>query len=112
MIEKPLVSVVMITYSHEKYIKQAIEGVLFQKCDFRVELIIANDYSPDNSDRIIKDIIENNHTNIIIHYTNHRVNKGMSSNFIWAMNQTNGKYIATCEGDDYWTDPLKFFKKK
>ena len=45
---KPLVSVVMITYGHEKYIQQAIESILIQQCNFEIELIISNDCSPDN----------------------------------------------------------------
>ena len=59
MNQKPRVSVVMITYGHENFIRQAIEGVLMQNCDFEVELIVANDCSPDNTDYIINDIIQN-----------------------------------------------------
>jgi len=106
-----MVSVVMITYAHEKFIKQAIEGVLMQTCDFEVELIIANDCSPDNTDTIVNDIIANHPKASWIHYTKHTPNKGMIPNFIWALNQAKGKYIALCEGDDYWIDPLKLQKQ-
>ena len=107
MQEKPLLSVVMITYGHEKYIQEAIEGVFLQKTDFLVELIIANDSSPDNSDEIIRETIKKAPENIIVKYTNHEKNKGMYVNSIWTLHQANGVYIAACEGDDYWTDENK-----
>lgn len=109
--QNPLVSVIMITYDHEKYIGQAIEGGLMQKANFDIELIIANDNSPDNTDELIKEILKNNISKIHIDYTNHDSNKGMMSNFIWALHQARGKYIALCDGDDYWTDPLKLQKQ-
>ena len=102
-----MVSVVMITYGHDQFISQAIEGVLMQKCDFEIELIIANDCSPDNTDEVVKKIIQNHSNSNWIKYTKHNENKGMMSNFIWAMQEAQGKYIALCEGDDYWTDSLK-----
>lgn len=101
----------MITYAHEKYIRQAIEGVFLQKTNFPVELIIANDCSPDNSDGVIKEVIKNAPENITVHYTRHEQNKGMMPNFIWALNQAEGEYIALCEGDDYWTDENKLQKQ-
>jgi glycosyltransferase involved in cell wall biosynthesis len=103
----------MITYNHESFITEAIEGVLMQNCEFDIEFIIANDKSTDQTDRIIgtylsKVVIPNN---IHVKYTNHKENKGVSKNFIWSLEQAQGKYIAYCEGDDYWTDPLKLKKQ-
>ncbi len=106
-----MVSVVMITYGHEQFIKQAIEGVLMQQCDFEVELIIANDCSPDNTNRVVNQLIENHPNSNRIKYTKHHSNKGMMLNFIWALQQAKGQYIALCDGDDYWTDPLKLKKQ-
>lgn len=103
----PLVSVVMITYGHEKYIHQAIEGVLMQEYEGEIELIIANDCSPDQTDTIINDIIKNDPRASIIKHTRHYKNIGMMSNFIWALQQAKGSYIALCEGDDYWNEPKK-----
>ena len=100
----PLVSVTMVTYGQEKYIQKAIEGVFLQKTNFPVELIIANDCSPDNTDEIVKEIIKKSPPNIQVKYTKHEINKGMIPNFIWVYQQAQGKYIAICEGDDYWTD--------
>lgn len=101
----------MITYGHEKYIAEAINGVLKQKYDGEIELIIANDNSPDNTDFIIKDTIINADKNITIKYKKHDMNLGMMQNFYWAINQATGDFIALCEGDDFWIDPLKIKKQ-
>ena len=105
------VSVCMITYGHEKYIREAIEGVLIQECDFEVELILANDCSPDQTDAAIQDILSNHPRASWIKYIKHEKNLGMIPNFIFAMQQCKGEFIALCEGDDYWIDPLKLQKQ-
>lgn len=105
------ISVIMITYGHENYIRQAIEGVLMQEGDFELELIIANDCSPDNTDYIINDIIQNHPQGKWITYHKHPKNLGMMPNFIFALQQAQGEYIALCEGDDYWIDSLKLQKQ-
>lgn len=106
-----MVSVIMITYGHEKYIEEAINGVFIQQTDFPVELIIANDCSPDQTDEVVKSLVSRAPENITVRYTKHQTNKGMNANFLWAASQATGKYIALCEGDDYWTDPLKLQKQ-
>jgi glycosyltransferase involved in cell wall biosynthesis len=105
------VSVCMITYKHVAYISQAIKGVLKQEIDFKIELIIADDASPDNTESIVDKFIQENDQGDLIRYAKHDSNKGMISNFLWALSQCKGKYIALCEGDDYWTDPLKLQKQ-
>ena len=109
--KQAVVSVVMITYNHEKYIQQAIEGVLMQQVNFPVELIIADDASPDQTESIVNKIIAEHTNGHWIKYTKHITNKGMNHNFLWACQQAKGKYIALCEGDDYWTDPYKLQKQ-
>jgi glycosyltransferase involved in cell wall biosynthesis len=101
----------MITYGHEKYIREAIEGVLMQKCTHEIELIIADDNSPDNTKQIVDDIVKSHPNGHWINYTKHQTNKGMMPNFIWALQQAKGTYVALCEGDDYWTDPYKLQKQ-
>jgi len=100
----------MITYGHEEFIREAIEGVLMQQGDFDLELIISNDCSPDKTDEVIQDILNHHHASKII-YIRHDTNIGMMPNFIFALEQCKGKYIALCEGDDYWTDPCKLQKQ-
>ena len=111
MIPNLKVSVCMLTYGHENYIRQAIEGVLMQECNFQVELIIANDCSPDNTYVVIQDILNNHPKSHWIRYIQHKENKGMMTNFIYALQQCKGKYIALCEGDDFWTYSLKLQKQ-
>ncbi|MFD0933325.1 glycosyltransferase family 2 protein [Psychroflexus salinarum] len=109
----PLVSVVMITYNHEAYIEEAIRGVLIQNCDFQIEFIISNDKSTDRTAEVITKILQESKIpeDIIIKVYNHEINKGVSTNFSWALEQATGKYIALCEGDDYWTDSMKLQKQ-
>ncbi len=109
--KEPKVSVIMMTYQHEKSIKKAIEGVLMQKTNFPVELIIADDASPDDTQKIVNQVIKENKTAHFIKYTKHRMNKGVHQNFFWAYKQVQGKYIALCEGDDFWTDENKLQKQ-
>ena len=106
-----VVSVCMITYGHEKYILEAIEGILMQRCTFTVELIIANDSSPDTTDDVIQKALGNHPNASWIRYIKQEKNIGMMPNFITAIQQCNGNYIALCDGDDFWTDPLKLQKQ-
>ena len=111
MIQQSKVSVCMITYGHEKFIEQAINGVLMQECDFEVELIIANDCSPDRTDAVIQNILKNHPRASWIKYIKHEKNLGMMPNFIFALQECQGKYVALCDGDDYWTDAFKLQKQ-
>lgn len=107
----PLVSVCVITYNHEQYILKSIETILDQNCDFLFEIIISNDNSPDNSDKVIRTFIKNHPKSHIIRYIKQKENLGMVRNFFWTIQQGKGKYIAICEGDDYWTDNKKLAKQ-
>lgn len=106
-----IVSVIMMTYGHEKFITKAIEGVLMQEVNFDIELIIADDCSPDNTKKIVEEILHTHPKANIIKYTKHKHNIGMNANFDWAFKQCKGIYIAICEGDDYWIDPFKLSKQ-
>lgn len=106
-----VVSVCMITYNHESYIEAAIEGILMQEVDFEIEIIIANDASSDKTHQVIENLIAQHPKKDLISYFNHSENLGMMPNFIFALNKCKGKYIALCEGDDYWIDPLKLQKQ-
>ena len=103
----PTVSICMITYNHEEFIKKAIEGVLMQQCNFEFELIIANDSSQDQTDRVILDVLKNDSRAKRINYFHHKKNLGMMQNFCFALNHCKGKYIAFCDGDDFWIDKNK-----
>lgn len=107
----PLVSISCITYSHENYIRDAIDGFLMQDTDFKVEILIHDDASPDKTADIIKHY-EKKHPQLIfpIYQKNNQKSQGKKpgmNNY----NRARGKYIALCEGDDYWTDPYKLQKQ-
>ena len=96
----PLVSVGMITYNHEPYIDQAIEGVLMQETDFPIELVIGEDCSTDRTREIVLEYQEK-HPDLIRVITSDK-NVGAHKNSWRTENSCRGKYIAFCEGDDYW----------
>lgn len=106
-----MVSVEMITYKHGAYIAQAIEGVLMQETTFNYELIVSDDCSPDNTEIMVNNLISSHSKGHLIKYFRHKKNIGMNANADFAIKQCTGKYIALCEGDDYWTDPLKLQKQ-
>lgn len=101
----PLVSVVMITYNHAPYIGRAIEGVLQQKTDFPFELVIGEDHSTDDTREIVFDY-QRQYPGIIRVVTSEH-NVGARSNGRRTLEACLGKYIAFCEGDDYWHRPDK-----
>lgn len=101
------VSVCMITYNHEDYVKKSILGVLNQIVDFNIELIISDDCSTDNTINEIEKVINNSAKNFNINFIKRELNVGVNINFIKALEACKGKYIAICEGDDYWKDPNK-----
>lgn len=106
---EPLVSICMITYNHAPFIADAIQGIVSQKTNFPIELVIGEDCSTDNTRKIIEQY-QKDYPNIIRLLPNSN-NLGVMKNFHRTLNACNGKYIALCEGDDYWTDPLKLQKQ-
>lgn len=101
----PIVSVCMITYNHESFIAQAIEGVMIQETSFPFELIIGEDCSTDTTRKICLEYQAKYLDKIKLILP--ESNLGMMRNFVETLQTGTGKYIALCEGDDYWTDPLK-----
>jgi len=109
---KTIVTIVCTTYNQEKYIEDAIKGFLIQETNFPFEIIIHDDASADNSPKIIQQY-EKQYLKIIrsIYQTENQFSKKIS---VWSditFPLSRGKYIAICEGDDYWTDPFKLQKQ-
>jgi len=105
--DKPLVSICCITYNHELYITEAIESFLMQETDFPFEVLVHDDCSTDNTANIIREY-EKKYPNIIkpIYQKENQYSKGMKITPM-VIKKAAGKYIALCEGDDYWTDSEK-----
>jgi len=100
----------MITHSHEKYIRDSINGVLSQNFKYDLKLLISDDFSPDDTALVVNSFKDHLNFNWIQYYK-HGANKGMMQNFLWTLDKCESKYIAICEGDDYWTDPYKLQKQ-
>ena len=107
-----LVSICCITYNHEPYIRDAIEGFLMQKTDFPFEVLIHDDASTDGTADIIREY-ETKYPDIIkpIYQTENQYSKGIKISATYNYPRAKGKYIALCEGDDYWIDPYKLQKQ-
>ena len=104
-----VISVCSITYNHEQYIEQMITGVLNQICSCKIELIIGEDCSTDNTRAIVQKYAAD-YPEIIKALLPDK-NIGAKANFMNSLLACTGKYIAICEGDDYWTDPYKLQKQ-
>lgn len=108
----PLVSICCITFNHAPYIKDCLDGFLNQKTNFKYEILIHDDASSDGTERIIKEY-ETLFPEIVkpIYQIENQYSKGIAINKAFNYTRAKGKYIAICEGDDYWIDPLKLQKQ-
>lgn len=107
-----LVSICCLTYNHEKYIRDCLDGFVNQKTNFNYEILIHDDASTDGTVDIIREY-ESKYPTIIkpIYQVENQYSKGKSISATYNWSRVAGKYIAQCEGDDYWTDPLKLQKQ-
>lgn len=106
-----LVSVNCLAYNHADYIAEAIEGFLMQKTDFNFEILIHDDASSDRTAEVIRQY-EEKFPDVIkpIYQKENQFSKGVEVGYL-NESRAKGKYIALCEGDDYWTDPYKLQKQ-
>jgi glycosyltransferase involved in cell wall biosynthesis len=104
----PVVSISCITYNHELYIRDAIEGFLIQETDFPFEILIHDDASTDGTADIIREY-ETRYPDIIkpIYQIENQHSKGVKISVTYNYPRVSGAFIAVCEGDDFWTDPKK-----
>ncbi len=105
LLKKPLLSVRMSTYNHEPYIAQAIEGVVKQETEYPFELIIGEDFSTDRTREIVLEYQKKYPA--IIRVIAWNKNVGMRKNGRQTISMCRGKYMAICEGDDYWISSQK-----
>lgn len=109
---KPLLTIICIAYNQANYIRQALDGFVMQKTNFKFEVIIHDDASTDGTADIIREY-EQKYPDIIkpIYQTENQWQKGVNMGKIFIYPRVQGKYVALCEGDDYWTDPYKLQKQ-
>jgi len=105
LVRDPLVSVIMVTYNHERYLAEAIEGVVRQEASFPIELLIGEDCSTDGTREIA--LTYQRRFPEMIRVITSAQNVGMHRNGARLMAADRGKYVAFCEGDDFWTSPHK-----
>lgn len=109
----PLVSICCISYNQEPFIRTCLEGFLSQRTSFAFEILIHDDCSTDGTTDIIKEY-ELKYPNLIfpLYEEENQYSRGKASVIdFYNYKRARGKYIAYCEGDDYWTDPLKLQKQ-
>jgi glycosyltransferase involved in cell wall biosynthesis len=105
------VSICCQTYNHETFIKECLDGFVMQKTDFVFEILVHEDASTDNTAKILKEYeVKYPHLFRCVYQTENQFKKQNTLiNILFPM--ARGKYIALCEGDDYWIDPLKLQKQ-
>lgn len=110
MNEQIAVSIICNAYNHEPFIAKCLDGFVMQKTNFVFEILVHDDASTDNTANIIREY-EAKYPQLVkpVYQTENQYSKGGISQFQYPRVQ--GKYIALCEGDDFWTDPLKLQKQ-
>lgn len=105
----PMVSIFCLVYNHEPFIAQTLEGFLMQKNNFTTQIVLGEDCSTDGSRTVILEYAQKypGKFKLLLH----DANIGALNNQQMVFEHCDGKYIAMCEGDDYWTDPLKLQKQ-
>lgn len=115
--DKPLVSISIATYNQERFIKQCVHSILQQETSFDFEILIGEDDSSDGTRALCEDLAQAypETISLILHHRENLITiNGRPTgrfNFLYNLSQCRGKYIALCEGDDYWTDPYKLQKQ-
>ena len=109
----PLVSICCITYNHAQFIRKCLDGFLMQETNFPIEILIHDDCSTDGTTEIIREY-EAKYPDLIfpLYEEENQYQQGKAAEIdFYNYRRARGKYIAYCEGDDYWTDPQKLQKQ-
>ncbi|ARN73879.1 glycosyltransferase [Oceanicoccus sagamiensis] len=99
-------SILLVTYNHEKHIRQALDALISQEFDGKIELVIADDCSTDSTLSIIDEYKEKD-PRFVFEYLDGETNLGITRNYQRGFSACSGEYIAVLEGDDYWSTPKK-----
>ena len=105
MMRTPLVSVCMTTYNHAPYLREAIESVLAQQTDFDVELVLGEDCSTDSTRAICEEYVARFPDRVRLVCGEENI--GWRANYLRTFEACRGRYVAYCDGDDWWCDPRK-----
>lgn len=105
----PLVSVLILAYNNDLYIRNALRGVFSQVCSFEYEVLIGEDASTDTTNGVILQVLAEHPDRAVLH--TRPVNVGMHKNYDDLLRRARGKYVADLDGDDVWIDPTKLQKQ-
>lgn len=103
-------SVLLVTYNHERYIRQALDALFKQVLEGPIQFVIADDGSSDSTLEIIKEY-ENKDERFVFNYLEFNGNLGITKNYQRSFAACSGEYVAVLEGDDYWSSPLKLSRQ-
>ncbi|MBE9640908.1 glycosyltransferase [Salipiger mangrovisoli] len=105
-------TVCCVTYNHEAYLARCLDGILEQRCEFRVEVIVHDDASTDGTPAILRDYAAR-HPDVIrpIFQTQNMYSKGLNPQYGFIFPAARGEFIAICDGDDFWSDPDKLARQ-
>ena len=106
---RPKVSVVTTTHNQEDFARDAFDSFIAQQIDFPMEIIVADDASTDSTRAIIQEYVDR-YPHLFRPILRPK-NLGLNRNLVDALSRARGTYIALCEGDDYWIDPLKLSRQ-
>ncbi len=111
--ENVLISVIVVSYNHQRFIAQCLGGILAQKGDFKIELVVGDDFSTDGTSEIIQDYVDGmgDQDRIVVKFLPTDRNYGLVQNYKRCLDACTGDYFAICEGDDYWVDEYKLQKQ-
>ena len=110
--QEPVVSICCLVYNHEPFLRECFEGFVMQKTTFPIEILVHDDASTDHSADIIREYtVQYPDLFKPIYQTENQYSKGVKVSATFQFPRAKGKYIALCEGDDYWTDPYKLQKQ-
>ncbi|MFU8787387.1 MAG: glycosyltransferase [Methylobacter sp.] len=101
------ISVLLVTYNHENYIRQALDALFGQATKEPIELIVADDGSSDNTVSLIKEYENKKDHQFHFKYLDNKINLGITKNYQRGFAACSGDYVAVLEGDDYWISPFK-----
>ncbi len=108
---KPLVTICCITYNHGPYIRKTLEGFLEQQADFPVRILIHDDASEDDTISILREYEQRYSFIDVMYEERNQFSRGVNIAFDIMLPRVESKYVAICEGDDYWTDPHKLSRQ-
>lgn len=101
--DTPVISVVVTVYNHERYVERCLRGIAMQRCDYPFEVLVGEDCSPDGSREVLRRLERELPDNFRFFYRERNMGDAGDGNSSDLLSRCRGRYLAICEGDDFWT---------